>query len=148
LAAIRRHGQLSGGMQQRVAIATAIAYEPQVLLMDEPFAMVDGQTRAEPEDLLRMVWQRFGVTILFVTHDIVEALYLAKRVLMLSSSPTVIMENLPIDLPDERGQPTTRSAPRFAELRAHVYGLVQRAEQGRAGQAPAAQPAEPAAERG
>jgi NitT/TauT family transport system ATP-binding protein len=136
--------QLSGGMQQRVAIARAIAYEPQVLLMDEPFAAVDAQTRAELEDLLRTVWRRFGVTILFVTHDIDEAVYLGQRVLVLSSSPTVIMEDLPIDLPDERDQLTTRSAPRFAELRAHVYGLVQRAKQGgRAGETPAAQ-AQPA----
>ena len=136
--------QLSGGMQQRMAIARAIAYEPQVLLMDEPFAAVDAQTRAELEDLLRTVWRRFGVTILFVTHDIDEAVYLGQRVLVLSSSPTVIMEDLAIDLPDERDQLTTRSAPRFAELRAHVYGLVQRAKQGgRAGETPAAQ-AQPA----
>jgi NitT/TauT family transport system ATP-binding protein len=125
-----------------VAIARAIAYEPQVLLMDEPFAAVDAQTRAELEDLLRTVWRRFGVTILFVTHDIDEAVYLGQRVLVLSSSPTVIMEDLPIDLPDERDQLTTRSAPRFAELRVHVYGLVQQAKRSRAGEAPVAQPAE------
>jgi NitT/TauT family transport system ATP-binding protein len=122
--------QLSGGMQQRVAIARAIAYQPQVLLMDEPFAAVDAQTRADLEDLLRSLWRRFGVTILFVTHDIDEAVYLGQRVLVLSSSPTVIMEDLAVDLPDRRDQLTTRSAPRFAELRAHVYELIQRAKQG------------------
>jgi NitT/TauT family transport system ATP-binding protein len=122
--------QLSGGMQQRVAIARAIAYEPQVLLMDEPFAAVDAQTRADLEDLIRSVWQRFGVTILFVTHDIDEAVYLGNRVLILSSSPTVIMEDLPIDLPAARNQLDTRSAPRFTELRAHVYARIQEAKRG------------------
>ena len=77
--------QLSGGMQQRVAIARAIAYQPRVLLMDEPFAAVDAQTRADLEDLIRAVWQRFGVTLLFVTHDIDEAVYLGQRVIVLSS---------------------------------------------------------------
>ena len=120
--------QLSGGMQQRVAIARAIASQPQILLMDEPFAAVDAQTRADLEDLIRNLWHRFGVTILFVTHDIDEAVYLGQRVLMLSSSPTVIREDLAIDLPDERDQLTTRSSPRFAELRARVYAQIQHAK--------------------
>ncbi|MQA96441.1 MAG: ATP-binding cassette domain-containing protein [Streptosporangiales bacterium] len=130
--------QLSGGMQQRVAIARAIAYEPQVLLMDEPFAAVDAQTRGELEDLIRSVWHRFGVTTLFVTHDIDEAVYLGQRVIVMSSSPTVVQEDLAIDLPDERDQLTTRSAPRFAELRAHIYAEIQRAK-GPAGGAAAAE---------
>ena len=120
--------QLSGGMQQRVAIARAVASKPQILLMDEPFAAVDAQTRAELEDLIRDLWHRFGVTILFVTHDIDEAVYLGQRVLMLSSSPTVVREDLAIDLPDERDQLTTRSSPRFAELRARVYAQIQHAK--------------------
>jgi NitT/TauT family transport system ATP-binding protein len=118
--------QLSGGMQQRVAIARAVAYEPQVLLMDEPFAAVDAQTRADLEDLIRDIWHRFQVTTLFVTHDIDEAVYLGQRVLILSSSPTVVREDLAIDLPDERDQLTTRSSPRFAELRAQVYSQIHR----------------------
>jgi NitT/TauT family transport system ATP-binding protein len=118
--------QLSGGMQQRVAIARAIAYEPQVLLMDEPFAAVDAQTRADLEDLIRDLWHRFQVTTLFVTHDIDEAVYLGQRVLILSNSPTVIRQDLAVDLPDERDQLHTRSSPRFAELRAQVYSQIHR----------------------
>src|SRR5215208_6189883 len=119
-------GQRSGGMQQRVAIARAVAYEPHVLLMDEPFAAVDAQTRADLEDLIRDLWHKFQVTTLFVTHDIDEAVYLGQRVLILSNSPTVIRDDLGIDLPDERDQLTTRSSPRFAELRARVYSQIHR----------------------
>jgi NitT/TauT family transport system ATP-binding protein len=122
--------QLSGGMQQRVAIARAIAYEPSVLLMDEPFAAVDAQTRADLEDLVRTLWRRLGVTVLFVTHDIDESVYLGQRVLVLSNRPTVVLEDVPIDLPDERDQLATRSSARFAELRGHVYELIQQAKKG------------------
>ncbi len=120
--------QLSGGMQQRVAIARAVAYQPKILLMDEPFAAVDAQTRADLEDLIRDVWHRMGVTVLFVTHDIDESVYLGERVIILSSSPTVVQEDLPIDLPDDRDQLTTRGLPRFTELRGHVYEEIQRAK--------------------
>ncbi|QNP68082.1 ABC transporter ATP-binding protein [Streptomyces roseirectus] len=123
--------QLSGGMQQRVAIARAVAYEPEVLLMDEPFAAVDAQTRADLEDLVRRLWRDLGVTVLFVTHDIDEAVYLGQRTIVLSSSPTVVREDLRIDLPDARDQLHTRSAPRFAELRARVYEQIQRAKRER-----------------
>ncbi|MGY1719886.1 MULTISPECIES: ABC transporter ATP-binding protein [unclassified Blastococcus] len=132
--------QLSGGMQQRVAIARAVAYEPHVLLMDEPFAAVDAQTRADLEDLIRDLWHKFGVTTLFVTHDIDEAVYLGQRVLILSNSPTVIRDDLVIDLPDERDQLTTRSSPRFAELRARVYEQIHRPKD-----EPAEEPAQPVA---
>jgi NitT/TauT family transport system ATP-binding protein len=117
--------QLSGGMQQRVAIARAIAYEPQVLVMDEPFAAVDAQARADLEDLTRSLWQRHGATVLLVTHDIDEAVYMAQRVLVLSRSPMTVIEDLAIDLPAERDQLTTRSSPRFAELRARVYRQIR-----------------------
>ncbi|WP_105971274.1 ABC transporter ATP-binding protein [Streptomyces geranii] len=122
--------QLSGGMQQRVAIARALAYEPEILLMDEPFAAVDAQTRADLEDLVRGLWRERGITILFVTHDIDEAVYLGERVLVLSGSPTVVRERLRIDLPAERDQLHTRVAPRFAELRTHVYEQIQAAKRG------------------
>ncbi len=124
--------QLSGGMQQRVAIARALAYEPDVLLMDEPFAAVDAQTRADLEDLVRGLWRARGITVLFVTHDIDEAVYLGERVLVLSASPTVVREQLSIDLPSERDQLHTRVAPRFAELRTQVYAQVQAAKRGAA----------------
>lgn len=122
--------QLSGGMQQRVAIARAVAYQPEVLLMDEPFAAVDAQTRADLEDLVRRVWQQLGVTVLFVTHDIDESVYLGERVIILSSSPTVIQQDIKIDLPAERNQLETRSSTRFAELRHHVYEQIQLAKEG------------------
>ena len=120
--------QLSGGMQQRVAIARAVAYRPQILLMDEPFAAVDAQTRADLEDLVRKIWKELGVTVLFVTHDIDESVYLGQRVIVLSNRPTVVQDDVAIDLPDERDQLTTRSDPRFVELRHHIYGEIQRAK--------------------
>ena len=123
--------QLSGGMQQRVAIARAIAYQPRVLLMDEPFAAVDAQTRADLEDLIRSVWRRLGVTLLFVTHDIDEAVYLGQRVIVLSAAPTRVAENLLVDLPADRDQLTTRADARFAELRGAVYAQIQKVKTGR-----------------
>ncbi|WP_411089241.1 ABC transporter ATP-binding protein [Streptomyces sp. 061-3] len=119
--------QLSGGMQQRVAIARALAYEPEVLLMDEPFAAVDAQTRAGLEDLVRKLWRDRGMTILFVTHDIDEAVYLGQRVITLSASPTVVRDELKITLPHERDQLETRANARFAELRTHVYAQIRAA---------------------
>ncbi len=121
--------QLSGGMQQRVAIARAVAYDPEILVMDEPFAAVDAQTRADLEDLVRDLWDKLGVTVLFVTHDIDESVYLGERVVVLSMSPTVVQEDLVIDLPRERDQIGTRALPRFTELRTHVYEQIQRAKQ-------------------
>jgi NitT/TauT family transport system ATP-binding protein len=122
--------QLSGGMQQRVAIARAAAYEPQVLLMDEPFAAVDAQTRFELEDLVRSLWKRLGITVVFVTHDIDEAIYLGERVLVLSARPTVVLEDVRVDLGTDRDQLETRAHPEFARLRTHVYELVQQAKKG------------------
>ncbi|GID31241.1 NitT/TauT family transport system ATP-binding protein [Paractinoplanes brasiliensis] len=122
--------QLSGGMQQRVAIARAVAYEPSTLLMDEPFAAVDAQTRADLEDLVRALWQRLGVTVLFITHDIDEAVYLGQRVVMLSSSPTVVQDAITVDLPADRDQLHTRADARFTELRTHVYEQIQKAKRG------------------
>ena len=124
--------QLSGGMQQRVAIARAVAYQPEVLIMDEPFAAVDAQTRADLEDLVRRLHLERGMSILFVTHDIDESVYLGERVVVLSKSPTWVQEDLAIDLAPDRDQITTRALPRFTELRTHVYEQIQRAKRGEA----------------
>jgi NitT/TauT family transport system ATP-binding protein len=117
--------QLSGGMQQRVAIARALAYKPDILLMDEPFASVDAQTRAELEDLLLQVWKEFGVTVLFVTHDIDESVYLGDRILVLSARPTVCREAVTVNLPRPRDQLATKETAEFARLRAHVYRSIK-----------------------
>jgi NitT/TauT family transport system ATP-binding protein len=117
--------QLSGGMQQRVAIARALAYQPQIMLMDEPFASVDAQTRADLEDLVLRVWSEFKVTILFVTHDIDEAIYLGDRVLVLTPRPTEIKEVVEVELPRPRDQVATKEEPAFAHLRAHVYRSIK-----------------------
>ncbi|WP_136709643.1 ABC transporter ATP-binding protein [Agromyces sp. H66] len=117
--------QLSGGMQQRVAIARALAYRPAILLMDEPFASVDAQTRAELEDLMLAVREQFGMTILFVTHDIDESVYLADRVLVLSKSPSTIVESLDVDLPRPRDQVSTRELDDFVHLRSHIARLIR-----------------------
>jgi NitT/TauT family transport system ATP-binding protein len=121
--------QLSGGMQQRVAIARALAYQPSVLLMDEPFASVDAQTRGDLEDLVLRVREEFGITILFVTHDIDESVYLSDRVIVLTHAPTEVEEVISVDLPSPRDQIATKELHEFAHLRAHVYRLIKR-EQG------------------
>ncbi|SDC46855.1 ABC transporter ATP-binding protein [Streptomyces prasinopilosus] len=117
--------QLSGGMQQRVAIARALAYRPAVVVMDEPFASVDAQTRADLEDLLLRVREHLGITVLLVTHDIDEAVYLSDRVLALGGKPAGIRELLTVDLPAPREQVSTKALPRFAELRSQVYRLIR-----------------------
>jgi NitT/TauT family transport system ATP-binding protein len=116
--------QLSGGMQQRVAIARALAYRPDLLLMDEPFASVDAQTRFELEDLILRVRDEFGVTVVFVTHDIDEAIYLADRVVVLSRSPGVVAEIADITLRRPRDQIATKADEAFARYREHILGLV------------------------
>ena len=128
--------QLSGGMQQRVAIARALAYQPSILLMDEPFASVDAQTRSDLEDLVLRVREQYGVTIVFVTHDIDESVYLSDRIVVLTHSPTEVKEVLPVDLPFPRDQIATKELPEFAHLRAHVYRQIKRERAGEAAAAP------------
>jgi NitT/TauT family transport system ATP-binding protein len=118
--------QLSGGMQQRVAIARALAYQPSILLMDEPFASVDAQTRGDLEDLVLKVRDDHGITILFVTHDIDESVYLSDRIVVLTNAPTEVKEIVTVDLPAARDQIETKELPEFAHLRAHVYRLIKR----------------------
>jgi NitT/TauT family transport system ATP-binding protein len=122
--------QLSGGMQQRVAIARALACEPSLLLMDEPFGSLDAQTRAELEDLLLGIRDEFRQTVLFVTHDIDEGIYLADRVLVLTPAPAAILEDIPIDLPGPKDQIETRSDPRFLQIRKTIHGLIMRKNHG------------------
>jgi NitT/TauT family transport system ATP-binding protein len=109
-----------------VAIARALAYQPQILLMDEPFASVDAQTRGDLEDLVLQVRRQFGITVLFVTHDIDESVYLADRIVVLTPSPTQVDEVIGVDLPHPRDQVETKELPEFTRLRAHVYRLIKR----------------------
>jgi NitT/TauT family transport system ATP-binding protein len=117
--------QLSGGMQQRVAIARALAYRPALMLMDEPFASVDAQTRADLEDLLLVVRREHGTTVLLVTHDIDESVYLGDRVLVLSTAPGTVVADLTVDLPPVRDQITTRESEVFVHLRAETARLLR-----------------------
>jgi NitT/TauT family transport system ATP-binding protein len=123
LAGFERHypWELSGGMQQRVAIARALAYEPEVLLMDEPFGSVDAMTRLELEDGLLELWKNLGTTILFVTHDIEEAIYLSDRIYVLGRRPARVIQTLDVRLPRPRNQITTRAEPDFMKLRNEIY---------------------------
>jgi NitT/TauT family transport system ATP-binding protein len=116
--------QLSGGMQQRVAIARAVAFRPEILLLDEPFASVDALTRADLEDLTLALRDEFGITMLLVTHDIDEAVYLSDRVFVLSTPPSTVLEEIPIPLSQPRDQVGTRSEPSFLQLRNHIHGLI------------------------
>jgi NitT/TauT family transport system ATP-binding protein len=118
--------QLSGGMQQRVAIARALAYQPKLLLMDEPFASVDAQTRADLEDLVGAVRDRFGITIVFITHDIDEAVYLSDRVVVLSQSPATVIDLITTELPRPRDQIVTKALQRFVDKRSAIARLIRR----------------------
>lgn len=122
--------QLSGGMQQRVAIARGIAYRPEILLMDEPFASVDAQTRADLEDLILRVREDTNVTVLLVTHDIDEAVYLADRVVVLSARPTEVAETFGVPLGRARDQLATKSRPEFIDLRGQVLKLIRGGAEG------------------
>jgi NitT/TauT family transport system ATP-binding protein len=125
--------QLSGGMQQRVAIARALARRPQILLMDEPFSALDAMMRVELQDLLLKLWSELKLTVLFVTHDLDEALYLAQRVIMLSASPATVAEDVRVPLAYPRRQIETRSDPVYLQLRERLYrSMVTQVVAGRA----------------
>jgi NitT/TauT family transport system ATP-binding protein len=125
--------QLSGGMQQRVAIARALARRPELLLMDEPFSALDAMMRVELQDLLLKLWSEIGLTILFVTHDLDEALYLARRVIVMSASPGMVAAVVDVPLPYPRNQVQTRSEPTYLHLRERLYRLmVEQVVSGRA----------------
>jgi NitT/TauT family transport system ATP-binding protein len=118
--------QLSGGMQQRVAIARAVAYRPRILLMDEPFASVDAQARADLQDMALAVWRAHRSTVMFVTHDIDESVYLSDRVIVLSRPPTSVVAEIGIGLSRPRDQIETRASATFVDHRAEVARLVHR----------------------
>ncbi|WEO93694.1 ABC transporter ATP-binding protein [Streptomyces sp. FXJ1.172] len=122
----RRPHELSGGMQQRVAIARALVCRPSLLLMDEPFGSLDARTREDLEDLLLQVHRADGTTIVFVTHDIDESVYVGDRVVVLSRGPgSRVVRDLPVGLPAARDQLTTRSLPGFVALRTQVGRAVR-----------------------
>jgi NitT/TauT family transport system ATP-binding protein len=117
---------LSGGMQQRVAIARTLANRPQVILMDEPFGALDAQTRSDMQQLLLRVWDETASTILFVTHDVDEAIYLADRIFILCARPGTIVEDIPVPFGRPR-DPAVRQMAEFHEMQQHVLACLRRA---------------------
>ncbi|WP_398469244.1 ABC transporter ATP-binding protein [Tardiphaga sp.] len=111
--------QLSGGMQQRTAIARALANDPKILLLDEPFGALDNQTRALMQELLLGIWERERKTVIFVTHDIEEAIFLASRTVVMSARPGRIKADIPVDLPHPRHY-TIKTSPAFSDLKARL----------------------------
>ena len=116
--------ELSGGMQQRLAIARALASGPDVLLLDEPFSAVDALSRAQMQDLILRIWQERGISVVFVTHDIDEALYLADRVIVMGENGSGIQKDVAVPLPRPRDQVATRELPEFLQLRRDILSLV------------------------
>ena len=115
--------QLSGGMQQRVAIARALALQPSILLMDEPFGALDAQTRSLMQELLLSIWERDRLSVLFVTHDIDEAIFLADRICVLSTKPGRVREVIDVHLPRPR-EFSQQMEPEFLRVKQHVRGLI------------------------
>jgi sulfonate transport system ATP-binding protein len=113
--------QLSGGMAQRAALARALVNHPKVLLLDEPLGALDQFTRMRMQDEVLRLWQARRTTMLLVTHDIDEAIYLASRVLVLSAGPATLVETVAVELPRPRDQIETKALPEFADLRARLY---------------------------
>jgi NitT/TauT family transport system ATP-binding protein len=131
--------QMSGGMQQRVAIARALASSPRLLVMDEPYASVDAQTRAELEDLLLEIQAKLNITVLVVTHDIDESVYLGDNIIVLSNAPSTVTEVIRVGLKRPRDQITTKEEDEFVHVRAHVLRLLRNQPE------PTAEPVEDAA---
>jgi NitT/TauT family transport system ATP-binding protein len=132
LSGFERHfpWQVSGGMQQRVAIARGIASQSELLLLDEPLAAVDAQTRADMQDLLLDLAKRFNQTCVLVTHDVEEAVYMADRVLVLGPRPTRVVREVVVNLPKPRDQLATREDPAFLHARHEVMALIRSMRQG------------------
>lgn len=115
--------ELSGGMRQRVAIARALAPEPDLLLLDEPFGSLDAQTRMSMHEFLREVWQRTGATIVLVTHDVDEALYLSQRVYVMHARPGRVVEEIALPFAPGLG-PAVKRTPMFLDLRDELHDLL------------------------
>jgi NitT/TauT family transport system ATP-binding protein len=125
--------QLSGGMQQRVAIARALAFGAPLLLMDEPFASVDAQTRSELEDLTLRVRADSGQAVLLITHDIDEAIYLSDRIIVLGGSPASVVTEVMVPFGRNRDQLATKGLPAFGKIRTEVHTLIQQASRAMSG---------------
>jgi NitT/TauT family transport system ATP-binding protein len=117
--------QLSGGMKQRVAIARSLSYDPDVLLMDEPFAALDAQTRETLQDELLRIWEQTGKTIVFITHAIDEAVYLGRRVAVMTTRPGRILDILDIPLGPRSRAEDVRSSPEFTQLRHRLWTMLR-----------------------
>lgn len=120
----RYPAELSGGMQQRVGIARALANYPKVLLMDEPFGALDAQTRLTMQESLLEIWKNFGITVVFVTHDVDEAVFLADRVVIMSAAPGRIVQDLSIDLPRPRTIDMSTDS-RYIQARKHCLDIIR-----------------------
>lgn len=117
--------QLSGGMQQRTALARSIAASPELLLLDEPFASVDAQTRMDLQDLVMGICQELKLSTLLVTHDIDEAVFMADRIVVLSTRPARVVEDIPVPLDRPRDQLATKESQEFLQLRHRVFTAVR-----------------------
>ncbi len=126
LSAFTKHlpSELSGGMRQRVAIARALINRPPVLLMDEPFAALDPQTRVLMQEMLLQIWEHDNRTVLFITHDVEEALFLGTRVIVMSSRPGQVLEDVRADLPRPRDYSVLKD-PSFVNIKAELFALVR-----------------------
>jgi len=124
--------QLSGGMRQRVGIARALAVNPEILLMDEPFAALDAQTREIMSAELLRIWEQDKKTVLFVTHSIDEAVYLADRIVVLSGCPGCVKEIISVGLTRPRNL-EVKDEPEFVRMRRHIWGLLEQEAQRQAG---------------
>jgi nitrate/nitrite transport system ATP-binding protein len=123
----RKPSQLSGGMRQRVGIARAFAIEPEILLMDEPFGALDALTRGTIQDQLLELWQKMQQTIVMITHDVDEAIYLSDRIMVMSDGPLAkIAETVSVDLPRPRDRVELLRQPRYHDLRSHLLGFLTR----------------------
>jgi NitT/TauT family transport system ATP-binding protein len=120
--------QLSGGMKQRVAIARALANQPQILLMDEPFGALDPQTRLKMQTYLMEIWQNIDITVVFITHDLDEAIYLADRILVLKAHPGEVQEVVEVSVPQPRS-PDQLLSPEFLATKRHLEELIHPPEE-------------------